>query len=1127
MRLVAGDTIASATLISPSLALTSNHVVGTATTVELSLPHASPEAFTGTVEERDAERDFATIRLTEPVTMDLGNPVFTAAVPAPDAAWHAAGAAPDADRSGWVVGPARIDGREYLRLRQGTGPTSEAGSTGAPVLVDGQIVGMLALQQEADWYAITVASMAASARISAVADLLPLDKDLFLRQLSPSSRRALTLAAQFATETGQQTVHMEHLVLALYAKKDGPADHLIKEAGLGEAGLRAALKQSVEATLPPLPSDFTSIERATALPQTSGHVGEAFRAARNIARTTHSTGVQSRHLLYGVLSVEQCDVTKKLLEAGVRKERIDLTDRAAQARAAAIAGYQSDAVGGPDLLGIEDEVESLCMVLAAKDVQPPLSLGLFGDWGSGKSFFMSEMEKWFNRLLESEENKSPASPYCSRMVQLKFNAWHYSDTNLWATLASAIMQGLAEALAGKEDPDSHYARASLETQKVAERDKLDGAEQRLNAIQSEVQATDARLERLSEPPSAWAVFRESVLAAENQPELKRRLDAASASLGIPAARAASAEVQAQLLEVKSFTDALAMLLRTGGTRRLAALAVAAIAFVLVGTWLMYYVKQQGFDAWVLSGTTVLVAAAEGLRRLIAPMRAALGVVEQVRDDARVRLERETRELEKAREELRLAAGAERRIAEEARSNIAKLDAQLDELRPDRQVVSFIRQRSQSTDYIAQLGTISHARRDFEQLTTLLDQVRTLASKPGQTELLLPRIDRIILYIDDLDRCPEEKVVHVLQAVHLLLAFKLFVVVVGVDPRWLLHSLTRHSSAFQNGEGQANGSERTEERAHWRSTPLSYLEKIFQIPFTLRPMARTGFGKMVDQLTIAPANADTQKPPVEKKESDSQRPLVPSGGGGSKPAAGSPGAVASTSAGGTRPSTAAGAAGSAATRGTPAQEPVATSAPRRSGAATRKPIPMSPEPLSIKPFERECMKKLHDLIPSPRAAKRYVNVYRLIRTSVSDKQWEHFIGDEKAGAYRPVLVLLAMLTGYPAETTEFLRAVIEDRLPDGSPLANRTFWGLVDEFSDGLPQSAGPEVGNTAQDGERWSELARKLQAVRALVPEDCLCKAIRPYARGVARYSFQSGRILLASDETEEKTVDEETSANT
>jgi hypothetical protein len=45
----------------------------------------------------------------------------------------------------------------------------------------------------------------------------------------------------------------------------------------------------------------------------------------------------------------------------------------------------------------------------------------------------------------------------------------------------------------------------------------------------------------------------------------------------------------------------------------------------------------------------------------------------------------------------------------------------------------------------------------------------------------PTLSRIVLYIDDLDRCPEKLVVEVLRAVHLLLAFDLFVCVVAVDP----------------------------------------------------------------------------------------------------------------------------------------------------------------------------------------------------------------------------------------------------------------------------------------------------------------------------------------------------------
>ena len=62
------------------------------------------------------------------------------------------------------------------------------------------------------------------------------------------------------------------------------------------------------------------------------------------------------------------------------------------------------------------------------------------------------------------------------------------------------------------------------------------------------------------------------------------------------------------------------------------------------------------------------------------------------------------------------------------------------------------------------------------------------------------VNRIILYIDDLDRCPPEKVVDVLRAIHLLLAFRLFVVVVAVDARWMKRSLKDRFSLMLGAPG---------------------------------------------------------------------------------------------------------------------------------------------------------------------------------------------------------------------------------------------------------------------------------------------------------------------------------------
>src|SRR4030095_15243704 len=110
------------------------------------------------------------------------------------------------------------------------------------------------------------------------------------------------------------------------------------------------------------------------------------------------------------------------------------------------------------------------------------------------------------------------------------------------------------------------------------------------------------------------------------------------------------------------------------------------------------------------------------------------------------------------------------------------------------VYDFLTERQSATAYIGQLGLISTIRRDFEQLGDLLKDFQLFGKQP---------IERIVLYIDDLDRCHPDKVIEVLQAVHLLIAFEYFNVVVGVDARWLERALLREYvtklGAPQNGQ----------------------------------------------------------------------------------------------------------------------------------------------------------------------------------------------------------------------------------------------------------------------------------------------------------------------------------------
>jgi hypothetical protein len=105
-------------------------------------------------------------------------------------------------------------------------------------------------------------------------------------------------------------------------------------------------------------------------------------------------------------------------------------------------------------------------------------------------------------------------------------------------------------------------------------------------------------------------------------------------------------------------------------------------------------------------------------------------------------------------------------------------------------------------------------------------------------------------------------------------------------------------------------------------------------------------------------------------------------------------------------------------------------------------------------------------------------------------------------HRPVLLLLAALTGYPRETAEILRTLVEDG-PAG------TWWNFVLPYAEQAARDAKDEPLRAAS----WEQLTAKLQQVRSADERDLTCDDMRVRARQVARYSFESSRILFMEAE--------------
>ena len=163
-----------------------------------------------------------------------------------------------------------------------------------------------------------------------------------------------------------------------------------------------------------------------------------------------------------------------------------------------------------------------------------------------------------------------------------------------------------------------------------------------------------------------------------------------------------------------------------------------------------------------------------------------------------------------------------------------------------------------------------------------------------------------------------------------------------------------------------------------------------------------------------------------------------------------------------------------------------------------------------------MKRLHELIPSPRAAKRFVNVYRLVKAKAeaNEERFER-LTFPFGGDYRAALLLLAILTGFPEQAAEILGDLIKSS-------GGGAWWEFLEEFRDrsrppaNLPD--GEKAGAARQAAARWTALFEILDryrrptapGVEPLLPEDEPCGAFVRWAPDVARYSFQSGRVLLA-----------------
>jgi hypothetical protein len=734
-------------------------------------------------------------------------------------------------------------------------------------------------------------------------------------------------------------------------------------------------------------------------------------------------------------------------------------------------GYLSDQATGDDQLGIQGEVNAVCEVIVDPEVMPPLAVGLFGKWGTGKSFFMGKMRERIAERSRSPRDDDSDDGQLS-VVQIRFNAWHYADTSLWASLAIEIFERLVDPEpVGDEErarwllkhgdvrrderqslltqlETYHEAKAALET----EQSRLENEHRR--AKERVAQAREQQREKID---STTLTDVAGELAKD--PEVVAAVGQVAKALALePAAE----ELTTLGSELRTTGGYLASMWRLGSRKTLGVvlatvgvvLLLATTALILRGGWLAALATAAGsVGTVVVTALNVVRPAAQKVNDALAVVESAISTASAIKARLRSRRGREERALEMALAEL------DREITEATQAmvvlqeKIATTAAAADALSVGRRLYDFLTDRA--VGYQKHQGVVGMLHRDFRFLDA---QLRAYRADPGTTSTL-PRIDRVVLYIDDLDRCPPAKVLEVLEAVHLLLALELFVVVVGVDPRWLRNSL-RH----QYQDLVTSSDPRTD--PYMSAMPIEYLEKIFQIPFTLPAMEPHGYARLITSI----AGPQAQSRPSEVTFADAAHP-----------------SPASETAGIDR-------------------EP------------TRAPLDVQPgssasgdvgDRVQLTRAEIEFAQQLGALVNSPRAAKRLMNTYRLIRATQHVDSRSRFLGGtDRVGEYQAVLTLLAVAAGYPAMADRLLVALQND-----APTNNIRLWSeFISELRPpGRGQPAGrlvpPDLTDTPIDDANRGKLIAWTNLYDALTarPTANGLDNIEPYQRWgriVARFSF-------------------------
>ena len=477
--------------------------------------------------------------------------------------------------------------------------------------------------------------------------------------------------------------------------------------------------------------------------------------------------------------------------------------------------------------------------------------------GTLASWYHSEKRSLFDRkfatLLSGADNFTP-------LVVEKLRASKGDTQDALGKLENDVLWSRLQGLNARLREELGTRRAELRKEKSRLADQ--------EATLGEEADAELRVRRWE----TWSLKMADVLGASFRQAVDKRLEQARKGAGTAAGGVVpDVPFEEAIASLGSFRMAIA-------GRSLRTLAI--LGFFLLGGVIVALAAQQLAREWVALTSVaggVLAGGIESWRRANAWMRTQVERFDAF--DEAVRTEQQARR--EALTEEKMSADA---TYQKQAKDVADLEAEVESLTRKvgltaghETLLDFIAHRLQEEGgYVERLGLLHQVQTDIHELTEgLISDSLCVRNREAETaeeaklnleqgrdlelcgvdleKVLFPRgAPRVVLFIDDLDRCPPSRVVEVLEAAQLLVKTELFVVVIAMDVRYITKALEKAYEGVLDRRGAPSG--------------LDYIEKIIQVPYRIRPISAEAMPGYLRSQTLR-MREPAPPPPPEDPEDD--------------------------------------------------------------------------------------------------------------------------------------------------------------------------------------------------------------------------------------------------------------------